>query len=236
MSSISTQTRPSTSPMTSRASTEFFVPLTPALVHDGQVGVQRVGVALGHLHPTGVGRHDDEVVAQARADVVDQHGHGGEVVDRPVEEALDLARVQVDAAPGGWRPAAWNMSATSLARDRLAALGLAVLAGVAVVGAHHGDALGRGPLGGVDHDQLLHDRVVHRHRLGAAVALDDEDVGAADRLAEAAVQLAVGELGQVRRRPADTPRCSAISSARAGGPAATSRCSRFFGDDFHPDP
>ena len=37
-----------------------------------------------------------------------------------------------------------------------------------------------------------------------AVGLDDEDVGAPDRLAEAAVQLAVGELGQVgvaERRP-----------------------------------
>ena len=80
-----------------------------------------------------------------------------------------------------------------LGRDRLAAVGLAVLAGVAVVGADGGDALGRGPLGGVDHDQLLHDRLVHR----AAVGLDDEDVGAPDGLAEPAVDLAVGELRQV---------------------------------------
>ena len=41
--------------------------LDPALVHDGQVGAELVGVALGHLHPAGVGRHDDEVVAAVGA-------------------------------------------------------------------------------------------------------------------------------------------------------------------------
>jgi hypothetical protein len=80
-----------------------------------------------------------------------------------------------------------------LGGDGLAPGGLAVLARVAVVGDHRGDALGRRALGGVDHDQLLHDRVVH----GRGVGLDDEDVGAADRLVEPAVDLAVGELAQI---------------------------------------
>ena len=47
--------------------------------------------------------------------VVDQHGHGGEVVDRDVEEALDLAGVEVDAERPGRRRRPANMSATSLA-------------------------------------------------------------------------------------------------------------------------
>ncbi len=58
--------------------------------------MEDVGVALGDLHPTGVGRHHDQVVAELRH-VLDQHRHGGEVVDRAVEEALDLTGVQVDA-------------------------------------------------------------------------------------------------------------------------------------------
>ena len=81
--------------------------------------------------------------------------------------------------------------------DRLAALGLAVLAGVAVERADRGDALGRRPVGGVDHDQLLHDRVVDAAAVAAVVGLHDEHVGAADALAEAGPDLAVGELDEV---------------------------------------
>ena len=64
-----------------------------------------------------------------------------------------------------------------LGGDRLAAGRLAVLARVAVVGADRGDLLGRRALGRVDHDELLHHRVVDR----PAVRLEDEDVRAADR-------------------------------------------------------
>ena len=116
----------------------------------------------------------------------------GQVVEGHVEETLDLPGVQVDAdhpvGAGGRQHVGHQLGG-----DGLAAGGLAVLAGVAVVGADGGDALGRGPLGGVDHDQLLHQRVVHR----AAVGLDDEDVAAPDGAVVAAVDLAVGELPQV---------------------------------------
>jgi hypothetical protein len=46
--------------------------------------------------------------------------------------------------------------------DRFSTGGLAVLAGVTVVGDDRGDALGRRALRGVDHDELLDDRIVHR--------------------------------------------------------------------------
>ena len=80
-----------------------------------------------------------------------------------------------------------------LGGDGLAAGRLAILAAVAVVGADGGDALGRRPLGRVDHDQLLHQRVVDR----PAVGLEDEEVAAADRALVAAEHLAVGEFPQV---------------------------------------
>ena len=87
------------------------------------------------------------------------------------------------------QPAAVRRSARSRAGDRLAALGLPVLSRVRVERADRGDALRRGPLRGVGHDQLLEDVVVDRR----AVALDEEHVRAAHAFAEAAVELAVGE-------------------------------------------
>ena len=132
--------------------------LGPRLVDDGEVGVEVLGELLGHLHAAGVGGDDDDVARRrSRAGSRSSTGMAVQVVDRAVEEALDLAGVEVDAhdAIGAGRV---EQVGDELGGDRLAALGLAVLAGVAVVGAHRGDALGRGPLGRVDHDQLLHDR------------------------------------------------------------------------------
>ena len=163
-----------------------------ALVHERQVGAQVLAVALGHLHAAGVGRHDHDVAGALPLDVVEQDRHGGEMVDGLVEEALDLTGVQVDAHHAvGARDG--EHVGDQLGGDRHPILGLAVLAGVAVERAHRGDALGRRPLGRVDHDQLLHDRVVH----GPAVGLDDEHVGPTNVLAELAVGLAVGEVAHV---------------------------------------
>ena len=172
---------------------QVLLVLGPALVDDGQVGVQDVGVALGHLDPARVGRHDHQILLAQGPQVVHQHGHGGEMVDGAVEEALDLARVQVHRhQPLG--PGRGEQVGQEPGRDGLPARGLAVLAGVAVERGHHRDALGRGPLGRVHHDELLHDHVVDGHGLQLGVGLDDEHVEAPDRLAVADVDLAVGEL------------------------------------------
>src|ERR1039457_4370016 len=74
-----------------------------------------------------------------------------------------------------------------LGGDRLPAGRLSVLACVPVVRADRGDVLRRGPLGRVDHDQLLHQGVVDR----PAVGLDDEHVGAPDRAVIASAELPV---------------------------------------------
>ena len=73
--------------------------------------------------------------------------------------------------------------------------GLLVLARVAEPRRHRDHAVGGGADRRVDHQQQLHQRVVGRHAEPrvAAGRLDDEDVGAADRLLVAAVDLAVGE-------------------------------------------
>ena len=85
--------------------------------------------------------------------------------------------------------------------DRLARSGLAVLAGVGVVGDHGGDGTGGGALGGVGGNEQLHQHVVD---VGSGDGLDQEDVGAADGLVEAGVDLAVGELLQGKARELNT--------------------------------
>ena len=87
------------------------------------------------------------------------------------------------------------MRATRRARDRLARRGLLVLARVAEPRRDGDHAVRRGADRRVDHAQQLHQRVVGGDP-GVRVAagrLDDEHVGAADRLLVAAVDLAVGE-------------------------------------------
>jgi hypothetical protein len=129
---------------------------------------------------------------------LDEHRHGGEVVDGSVEEALDLTGVQVDADDAlGTRDL--EHVGDQLGGDRLASLGLSVLAAVAVEGRDHGDALGRGAPRRVDHDQCSI----------SASLIDISSVeqwpwkmntsAAADRLAVLAVQLTVRELGESER-------------------------------------
>jgi hypothetical protein len=120
------------------------------------------------------------------------------VVDGHLEEALHLARVEVhgEDAVDAHRLEALGDDPGG---DRLARLRLLVLAGVAVPGHDGDDPVCRGALGGVDHRQQLQQGVVGRHpvRIVGGGRLHQEDVGAPDRLAVAAVDLAVGEGAQV---------------------------------------
>ena len=59
---------------------------------------------------------------------------------------------------------------------------------------------------------MFHDGVVERAPLEVAVALHDEDVGAANRLGEPAVGLAIRKLAQVRLGDFDAEvRCDFVS-------------------------
>ena len=85
-----------------------------------------------------------------------------------------------------------------LGGDGFARSGLAVLAGVAVMRDDGADAVGAGALGGVDHDEQLHERVVDVEAGGrSAHRLHDEHVGTADAFQVAGVNLAVRELLQL---------------------------------------
>jgi hypothetical protein len=109
------------------------------------------------------------------------------VVYRKVEEALDLAGVQVaghQAVGAGGR----HQVGDQLGGDAHPRLVFAVLAGVAEVGHHRGYVLGRGPAGGVDHQEQFHQ--VFGRRAGR---LHDEHFAPPDRLVEARRQFPVAE-------------------------------------------
>ena len=173
--------------------------LAAGLVDEGQRRAAQAGrPALGHLDPAGVGAdHGERLAGVLLPDVVGQDRQRHQVVDGPVEEALDLVGVEVDAdqsvGAGGLEEVGHQPRG-----DGLAAAVLLVLAGVAVERLDDGDPLGRRALEGVDHDQVLHDPLVDRRR----VALDHEGVAAAHRLLVADVELGVGErVGRGRHQP-----------------------------------
>src|SRR5512132_2855761 len=170
-------------------------PRTP-LVQEREVGVQVLAELLGGLDPAGVGSDDHDVVAvqpERVLQVAGQQRERREVVERSVEEPLDLPAVQVDRHDAV-RPGGAEQVRDELRADRLAGHGLLVLTGVAVVRHHRGDPLGARALHGVDHDQLFDDRLVH----GLVMGLHDEHVGAAYRLLGTEVDLA-------RREASDLP-------------------------------
>ena len=112
------------------------------------------------------------------------------MVNRDIEEALDLTLVQVegdDAVDAG----ALEQVGDEAGGDGLARAGLAVLAGIAVVGDNGGDGAGGCALGSVGGDEQLHEHVVD---VAAGHGLNQEDVGAADGLVVAGVNLTIGEL------------------------------------------
>ena len=113
--------------------------LRAALVDEREVGVdavllEAVREPAGELAAAGVGRDDRDAVRRGRASSAMWFGeqrHRGEVVHREVEEALDLAGVQVDGDDAVGAGDGEHVGDEARG-DRLATLGLPVLARVPV--------------------------------------------------------------------------------------------------------
>ena len=167
-----------------------------ALVHNGHVDAELHGEgagAGGAAHVRGDDHHLFVALAEHVDKMLDEQVPALEVVHGDIEEALDLGGVQVHGQkPVG--PGGGDEVCHQLCGDGVAALGLAVLAGVAEIGDDGGDAPGGGPAHGVDHDKQLHEIVVDV----VAGGLDDEHILAAHRLKHRDRALAVGKLGDVR--------------------------------------
>ena len=109
--------------------------------------------------------------------VIGKQRQRGEVVHRDVEEALDLTLVQVkgdDAVDAGGLKQVGDQTGG----DGLARAGLAILAGVAVVGDNRGDGASGSALGGIGGDEELHQHIVD---VSACDGLGSEHIGAGGR-------------------------------------------------------
>ena len=151
--------------------------------------------------------------------VVHEHGVAQQVVHGDVEEALDLAGMEIHgqhpvSAGGG------EHIGHQLGGDGIAALGLAVLASIAEIGDHGGDAARAGALAGVDHNEQLHQTVVD----GLAGGVDEEHVAAADGLIQGYGGLAVGEALDLRLAQLDADELADLLGQRRVGVA---------GEDLH---
>ena len=140
-------------------------------------------------HAAHVGADHHQILARVTRLDIGGHRRGGEeVVGRDVEEALDLARVEVDREhPVGARLG--DQVGDQLGRNRRARAGLAVLPGITEIGDHRGDPLGTRAPQRVDADQQLHQVVVR----GETRRLDDEHVLPADVFVDLDENLLVGE-------------------------------------------
>ena len=122
--------------------------------------------------------------------MLDKQMGAHEVVHRDIKKALNLRGVQVhgqNAVGTGDR----NEVCYQFCGNRVTALGLAVLPGIAKIGDDRRNPPRRGAAHGVNHDQQFHQVVVN----GVAGGLYDENILAADGLIYRNGALAVGKLG-----------------------------------------
>ena len=163
-----------------------------ALLDDGNRCLEVVSKDAGARDAAEVRRNDNDILELLRAEVVRNRRSGREMVDRDVEEALDLARMEVDRDDA--RAASRRHEVCDeLCRNRLTAARLAVLTRIGIVRHDGRDAVRRGALAGICHDQELHEVVVH----GVRRRLDDEDILAADALADHDLGLAIVEVADI---------------------------------------
>ena len=146
---------------------------------------------LSPLGTSGVRGDDDTALdVQVLADPAKGAGLGVQVVDRDVEESLDLGGVEVHCddvvTSSGLEHVGHQAGGDGGTR-----LVLLVLARVGEVGQDGRDTARRGRLAGVDHDEELHDAVVD---LSGGGGLQDEDVFVADGFADCDGGFLVGVL------------------------------------------
>ena len=182
------QVRPRTSPITFITSATFF--LSAPFVDDGERRV--VGQLLGEksrpLDSPCIRTHYGEVRQIEIPEITDQHRTGKQMIDRNIEEALNLRGVEIDeegAIGAGGR----QKIRDELRTDGNAGPVFAVLPGVAVVGHHNGDARGGRPLERVHHDQELYQMLVNREACG----LDQKNIRTAHIFQKLEENLTVGE-------------------------------------------
>ncbi len=123
-----------------------------ALVDDGQLGIESLGVGAGALGAAGVGSDNRQGWIRLAREIVDDDRRGEQVIDGNIEEALNLRLVQIHRQHAVGAGGAHDVG-DELGGNRNARLVLPVLAAIAVVRHDRRDARRRRPAERVDHDR-----------------------------------------------------------------------------------
>ena len=156
---------------------------------DGEIRAELAAVAVGRLRAARIGRDHDGLLEAAGPDVLEDHRLRMEMVERNVEEALDLVRVEIHRQHAV-RARRLEEVRHETRRDRHARLVLPVLARIAVVRDHGRDARRASALQRIHDHEQLHVRLVGRGRS----RLNDKHVTAAHALLHLAERLAVRKM------------------------------------------
>ena len=169
-----------------------LIGLFAALIDDGHVAAELHGEVSGAGGAADIGGYDHYLIV-VLAENVDimlcKERCAEKVIDGNVEEALDLSCVQVHGEHAVSAGCGYEIC-HELCGDGVAALCLAVLAGIAEIRNDRGDSACGGSADCVDHDEQLHEVIVD----GLAGGLHDENVGAANGLMHRDGALAVGKM------------------------------------------
>src|SRR5690606_36420084 len=126
-----------------------LVGLRATLVDDRQIDAEGLGHGTGANHTTDIGGDDHQVLETLSLDVVDQYRRAVDVVDRHVEEALDLVSVQV-ASQDAVDADDIEHVGYDLGADRHSGRAwAAILTGITEIGDHCSDTRRRGAAEGI---------------------------------------------------------------------------------------
>ena len=145
-------------------------------------GYQALAKALTEMTP-------EQVIEVFRGEILGDNAAACQMVERNVEESLNLVGVQVHCQ-NAVSACCRDQIRDELRRNRIVGFRLAVLSGVAKVRHDGGNSARRCALQCVDQDQKLHQVVI----AGRAGRLNDENIRASDRFVNVQTNFAVAEM------------------------------------------
>ena len=173
-----------------------LIGLVAALVHDGQGGIEALGIGTRSFNAARIGRNNNNVVFWQPPQGFKHDRYGKQVVHRAVKIALDLPRVQVN---GNHALGTGNADKVChhFGADGRTGADFAILTRIAIIRNNGCYSVSAGPLEGIKHEAKLHQVAVDVRRAGG---LHHKNVITANIVAYFYPQLAVAERGGQRRR------------------------------------